>query len=325
MMTTALTVLHYFYPQYSNNHKAKLLHSPTLFLLSALLLIFQLFIQSLSHANIKILGYAANISPSEVINLTNQKRVEAGLPALEYSAPLTQAAKAKGEHMIAQDYWAHVAPDGTDPWSFFLNSGYKYRYAGENLARDFTNPSSAVDAWMASPSHRENMLSGKYKEIGIAVVEGDLAGTDTTLIVQLFGTQLSDTSTSVPLALAQPQATAAPTKLPIATLSVTPTVAALVPAIEVTPVISEFPEENFKVGESSQNINKGFSLLLSPFDTTRSVSLAVVLLLLVVMVADAFIVYRKKIPRVSGRFFAHFAFLGMILAIIIIVKAGEIL
>ena len=101
--------------------------------------------------------------------------------------------------------------------------------------------------------------------------------------------------------------------------------AALVPAIEVTPVISEFPEENFKVGESSQNINKGFSLLLSPFDTTRSVSLAVVLLLLVVMVADAFIVYRKKIPRVSGRFFAHFAFLGMILAIIIIVKAGEIL
>ena len=158
MMTTALTVLHYFYPQYSNNQKAKLLHSPTLFLLSALLLIFQLFIQSLSHANIKILGYAANISPSEVINLTNQKRVEAGLPALEYSAPLTQAAKAKGEHMIAQDYWAHVAPDGTDPWSFFLNSGYKYRYAGENLARDFTNPSSAVDAWMASPSQKVELL-----------------------------------------------------------------------------------------------------------------------------------------------------------------------
>src|SRR3989304_2374531 len=302
MMTTALTVLHYFYPQYSNNHKAKLLHSPTLFLLSALLLIFQLFIQSLSHSNIKILGYAANISPSEVINLTNQKRVEAGLPALEYSAPLTQAAKAKGEHMIAQDYWAHVAPDGTDPWSFFLNSGYKYRYAGENLARDFTNPTSAVDAWMASPSHRENMLSGKYKEIGIGVVEGDMAGVDTTIIVQFFGTKYAD---SLPVAPVAQTKSATPTPQPKAVVLATP-----------IPTFSP-------VGTTALSTPK--PILISPFNTTKNVSLVIVGVLLGVLVIDGLVTSRRRIVRIGGRSVDALAFLGMILAVGLIFKAGQVL
>ena len=94
--------------------------------------------------------------------------------------------------MIDRDYWAHVAPDGTQPWKFFTSFGYKYRYAGENLARDFSNASSAMDAWMNSPTHKENILNPKYKEIGIGVVEGDLAGTDTTIIVQFFGATYAD-------------------------------------------------------------------------------------------------------------------------------------
>jgi hypothetical protein len=317
---------HYFYPGFSNNHKAKLLHSTTLLLLAAFLVTFQVFLSTIPSAGLKVLGYAANISPEVVINLTNQKREEAGLSKLNYNAQLASAAKAKGEHMLANDYSAHVAPDGTEPWAFFLSSGYKYRYAGENLARDFSDPNSAVEAWMASPSHKENMLSSKYNEIGIAVVEGDLAGVDTTIIVQLFGTQLGDSVSSVPIAQAKPVSTVVPTAITLSpvptnqpTLIPTPTLSAVAPIAQISPV-QNLPE-NGAVGQKAT----GYQILFSPFDTTRSVSLVTIILLLIVMAVDAYVVAKKKIARVGGRVFAHLAFLGMILAIVLLAKAGEIL
>jgi len=99
------------------------------------------FIQSLLNflpkAGVKILGYAANIPVESVLSLTNEKRKAAGLPELKLDPVLSQAAKNKGEDMLAKDYWAHISPDGVEPWKFFLDAGYQYRYAGENLARDF--------------------------------------------------------------------------------------------------------------------------------------------------------------------------------------------
>jgi uncharacterized protein YkwD len=72
--------------------------------------------------------------------LPTEKRSQAGVSPLAYNPYLAQAAQAKARHMLEYDYWAHIAPDGTDPWKFFTDAGYKYRYAGENLARDFSNP-----------------------------------------------------------------------------------------------------------------------------------------------------------------------------------------
>jgi len=173
-MYLAYTLAHYFFPRHSNNHKAKLLHASTLYFLILSLVIYQVLLQALPLTGLKILGYAANIPPDKVIELTNQKRNDAGVGNLVYNPLLSSAARAKGEHMLTQDYWAHVAPDGTQPWKFFTDVGYVYRYAGENLARDFSDPTSTVDAWMASPSHKENLLSAKYKDIGVAVVEEHL-------------------------------------------------------------------------------------------------------------------------------------------------------
>ncbi|OGM72809.1 hypothetical protein A3H19_05610 [Candidatus Woesebacteria bacterium RIFCSPLOWO2_12_FULL_39_9] len=324
-MIFAARLAHYFYPGYSNNHKAKLLHSTTLFLLVAFIIVFQVFLSSAPSVGLKVLGYSANIPPDQIITLTNKRRTEAGLSPLTYNPALTSAAKPKGDHMLAYDYWAHVASDGTEPWSFFISAGYKYRYAGENLARDFSDPNSAVEAWMASPSHRDNMLSSKYKDIGVAVVEGDLAGVDTTIIVQLFGTQLSDTSTPVPVAQARPEATPSPTLIPSPKITLVPTQTLLPAPIAQTSIIPT-PQIN-ELGnlELSQEKASGFQILLSPFDTTRSISLATIILLSIVMIIDAVVIARRKIPRVGGRTFAHLAFLGMILALILIAKAGQIL
>ena len=122
-MKLALTISHFFYPQYSNNQRAKILHHSYLGIIILVITLFQSLLYLASSPGAKILGYAANIAPSEVISLTNTKRTEEGLNTLQYSEVLTLAATQKAQHMIDKDYWAHVAPDGTEPWEFFQNVG----------------------------------------------------------------------------------------------------------------------------------------------------------------------------------------------------------
>lgn len=279
-------------PHESNNQKAKILHVTGLTLLSLFLVFFQLAINFAPRVFPRVLGYAANISPSEVIRLTNERRIQAGLGALEENGTLSSAALAKGNDMLAKGYWAHSAPDGTPPWSFFNQFGYKYRYAGENLARDFSSPGGAVEAWMASPTHKENILNGNYKEIGIGVIEGNLSGVDTTIIVQFFGTR-SQAQATIPVAQA---AQVAP--IPTSTPTPTPTV---LPTPTPTPV------------------------LISPFTSTKNVSLAVTGILLLVLSIDLMVIRRRRIMRIGGRTLAHMAYLGMIFAVLLILKAGQII
>jgi hypothetical protein len=304
---------HYLFPTHSNNQKAKLLHGSSLALITCFLLVYHLVIQSHYIYNLGILGYAANIPAAKVVELTNQKRIEAGLQPLTSNDLLSQAAKAKGEHMLEYDYWAHVAPDGTEPWKFFTDYGYVYRYAGENLARDFNSPESAVEAWMASPTHRENLLSPKYNEIGIAVIEGDLGGDDATLIVQLFGTQTSQAPTSLPVANADVvnNTIVIPTTTPSPTATLTP-----------TPTITQESEIVATVRGSGGDTTGPIS---TPFNAAKTVSTSIVTLLLGVLVIDGVITTKKKVARVGGRTFAHMAFFGMILAIVLIAQAGQIL
>lgn len=298
-MKIAHHLAHTFLPHHTNNHRAKVLHPSAITLLAISLIIFQLGLQLVGKIRTpsgQVLGYAANISVDEVVRLTNLKRAEAGLPTLKVNPNLSKGAYAKGQYMLEKDFWAHVAPDGTQPWKFFGDVGYKYRYAGENLARDFSNPSSAIDAWMASPTHKENMLSPKYQEIGIGIVEGDLAGVDTTIIVQFFGTAIADTIPITPVAEAS---------------GISTSVAEATP--EPTPVVS--------LAAASPVPH----VLISPFNTTRSVSLALVGVLMAALIIDVVIVSRRRIARASSRSIAHIAFLGMLIAIILIVRAGQII
>lgn len=295
---------HLFVPRPSNNHRSKLLHSHILLFLTLGLVGFQVILGFVAQKG-KILGYAANISAQEVIRLVNEKRQNIGLSAVVENPTLSRAAYAKGTDMLSKDYWAHVAPDGTQPWKFFIDAGYTYRYAGENLARDFSSASSAVDAWMASPSHRDNMLSPKYKEIGIGVVEGSLAGTDTTIIVQFFGTKLGDGLPVQPVAKATEKQNAAPA-------------ATSTPAPTVAPIIAEVKaEENLNSVSNSPQV--------SPFNVTRVISLVLIFVLAIALVIDTLIIESKKLTRYAGRPYAHFAFLGMIIVIVIIAKAGQII
>ncbi len=192
-------VRHLFTPTKHNNFRAKLLHHDllTVYLLCAMAI--TICVNSMQSTYGSVLGYATDISVKKLFELTNVEREKANLSPLTYNDKLAAAAQSKAKDMFTDDYWAHYSPAGKTPWDFILGSGYQYEYAGENLAKNFLFSQGVVDAWMASPTHKENILRKEYKEVGFAVMNGMINGEETTLVVQMFGSPyyVSETSSEV--------------------------------------------------------------------------------------------------------------------------------
>ncbi len=129
-----------------------------------------------------------SLSAAGIIEFTNQARVDNSLPPLISNDDLNQAAKLKVDDMFTNQYFAHVSPSGVGPDHWVELSGYDYLNTGENLAMGaFKDDHSLVEAWLASPGHRANILSSKFTEIGVAVRKGNLDGQPVWLAVQVFG------------------------------------------------------------------------------------------------------------------------------------------
>lgn len=298
---------HLFLPHPSNNHKAKILHPSTLSVIVALFLTSQFFLNFSALIVPSILGFASNITPEQVVELTNQKRAEQGLPPLTINDRLNEAAQRKAGDMFAFNYWAHTSPSGRDPWAFFREVGYRYLYAGENLARDFMNSESVVEAWVNSPTHRDNILNASYQEIGLAVVDGTLNGIETTLVVQFFGTP-----TPAPVAQKPP-----PESAPATVKTKTPKLG------EASSV-----EEKMALAPVALAQARGEATappLLSPFSLTKTMAVFLLGVVLGALTLDIILVYRKKIVRLSGRNLAHFVFLSILLLAAVLTTQGAIL
>lgn len=140
---------------------------------------------------VAVLGAEPTISASALLRDVNAERVEQGESTLVISDKLSAAALAKGKHMFEEQYWAHISPSGITPWKWVQDQDYSYTHAGENLAKNYPSAKATVAAWMASPTHRENMLQSHYREVGFAAVDGELDGVQTTIIVALFATPAS--------------------------------------------------------------------------------------------------------------------------------------
>ncbi len=139
---------------------------------------------------------ADGITAQKVVQLVNRERLSQGINALVENIALNKAAQDKANDMIKNDYFAHTSPSGVSPWYWIEKNGYNYKYAGENLAINFTSVDNQHEAWMASQTHRKNILNPSYKEIGVAVAEGKVDGNISTITVQLFGTEMVAVSRS---------------------------------------------------------------------------------------------------------------------------------
>lgn len=132
--------------------------------------------------------YVAAVISAVLVELANDDREAQALHELTVNPKLVAAAQAKADDMAAKGYFAHETPDGYNSWHWFKQVGYRYLYAGENLAVNFNESSDVEKAWMASPTHRDNILNGNYTEIGIATAKGTYKGRDAIFAVQMFGT-----------------------------------------------------------------------------------------------------------------------------------------
>ena len=169
----------------------------------------------------------ATITSATITELANTERKKAGVAALKTSSLLNSAAAQKAQHMLEEDYFAHISPSGVTPWFWMAKVGYEYQIAGENLAIDFIEAEDVVAAWLASPSHRDNMLNTAYAETGVAVATGEFQGGTSTVVVHMFGKP----ATGSPGVL--PAATTTPTPAPYPTP--TPAPAAPTPVPDTTP------------------------------------------------------------------------------------------
>ena len=196
-------IKHHFIPSEENVYRPHILRKPWLIFFLAIILTAEgVFVFDLV-ARQSALDYLAAVLSGEVVALTNVERAQAQVRQLSENTALTMAAQAKAEDMAAKGYFSHVGPDGTEPWEWVRAAGYDYRYAGENLAVRFNASSDVVNAWMASPSHKANMVKPVYTEIGVGVAEGIFQGQPATYVVQYFGTPRSVALAQQPLVASQ--------------------------------------------------------------------------------------------------------------------------
>lgn len=271
-----------FTPQEENNYRAKILSPSYLALFVFIFLFSQTLINFFALVRPGVLGYSSTITPEKIIELTNQERAGNGLSVLKLNGLLSQAAQEKAEDMFNFDYWAHKSPAGKEPWVFLREAGYSYQVAGENLARDFSDPGSVVNAWMRSPTHRENILNYKFKEVGVAVVDGALGGIQTTLVVQFFGAPKLVASAEAPKTEEKP---------------------ALIPREEVY--------------ETAPVLAQGEERLISPLVLTKALSALLFGVITSALIVDSYLVFKKQIHRSAGRTTAHAGFLAIIFFLIL--------
>lgn len=185
-------------PHKENQFRPHLIRLHGLIAVLVVALVAQTMYGLLTTGQVSVLGRSADIVVSELLDDTNAARAANGLPALTSNDQLTQAATLKAQDMFREQYWAHTSPKGVEPWYWVAQAGYSYSAAGENLAKNYPTAGTTVEAWMNSPTHRDNILHEKYTEVGFAVQDGLLEGKETVLVVALYGAPPTVSATVLP-------------------------------------------------------------------------------------------------------------------------------
>jgi uncharacterized protein YkwD len=122
---------------------------------------------------------------NQVAALINNVREANGLNTLAADESLTNVAMVRSRDLLDRNYFSHYTPEGTNVFNIMNDMGIEFSYAGENLAQSAPasagTPEGFLNAWINSPSHRDNMLRSQYTKIGVAMVEIDSRRVVTTV------------------------------------------------------------------------------------------------------------------------------------------------
>ncbi len=132
------------------------------------------------------------LNRDKLYSLINGYRREKDLPVLRIHPLLEQSSADKLYDMQQNNYWTHYDPQGREPWYLFVENGYHYELAGENLSFGYTTEWKVFSEWQKSPEHNAQLLEPRYEHMGIATdCTSYHIGESTTCIVVLhLGKQL---------------------------------------------------------------------------------------------------------------------------------------
>jgi hypothetical protein len=187
----------YFIPHEENNFEPHSLRHKSTLAIFLIIIIIELGFLAQVFIVFDKTKFLASVLPGVLTALTNEDRTNNNLLPLKENELLKKAAEAKAQDMATKGYFAHTSPEGITPWYWLTQAGYRYVYAGENLAVNFFESKDVERAWMNSPTHKANIVRSDFTEIGIGVANGKYQGRDTVFVAQFFGKPLLNTVTPV--------------------------------------------------------------------------------------------------------------------------------
>ena len=126
---------------------------------------------------------------AKLVRRVNQLRIDHGLIQLRGSPTLGAVARAHADEMARHGYLSHINLVGQNPLERVQAAGVDgFRLLAENIAASGVRgdrTAVAIDEWMQSERHRENLLNPAFNTTGVAVVD---APGGRTIFVQLFAT-----------------------------------------------------------------------------------------------------------------------------------------
>lgn len=129
-------------------------------------------------------GQTADLSQEEkqLLNLINAERAKKNLSPLVADPELMKVARIKAEDMTKNNYFSHYSPTYGSPFDMMRQFGVSFRAAAENIAGNSTIE-GAVNAWMKSEGHRNNIMNANYNYAGIGITKSSKYG---YVFVQMF-------------------------------------------------------------------------------------------------------------------------------------------
>ena len=104
---------------------------------------------------------------NEVYEITNNYRSLVGVPSLTLDSSLVEAANIRAKEL--SDSFSHTRPNGSSCFTVLSELGISYGTAGENIAAGYSSSQSVMEGWRSSSGHYQNIISSKFKKIGIGV------------------------------------------------------------------------------------------------------------------------------------------------------------
>lgn len=104
---------------------------------------------------------------NEVYEITNNYRSLVGVSSLTLDSSLVEAASIRAKEL--SDSFSHTRPKGSSCFTVLSELGISYGTAGENIAAGYSSSQSVMEGWRFSSGHYQNIISSKFKKIGIGV------------------------------------------------------------------------------------------------------------------------------------------------------------